>query len=134
MKNHWVQSVLLFVGRLIMSILFLAGAYWHVTNWQVALQKTTLAAGAAYAELILISTTLLLILGGLSLLFGYLVRLGVILLLLELIPTTILFYPFWSAKGPEIQLTLLAFFKNLSLCSGLLFLFYSGPGKISIKS
>lgn len=132
MSKNWVQSSLLFLGRLILSALFLGSAYWHVTNWQAALQKTS-AAGAIYPEAFLLSATLLLTLGGLSLLFGYLVRLGVILLLIAIIPTTFLFYPFWALKGPEMQLTLLAFLKNLSLCSGLLFLLYSGPGKFAVK-
>lgn len=133
MKEGWAKSLLLFLGRLIMSALFLGGAYWHVSNWQAAMQKTAAATGGGYAEIILIAATLLMTLGGLSLLFGYLVRLGVVLLLVEIIPTTFLFYPFWAMKGPEMQLTMLAFLKSLALCSGLLFLFYSGPGKISIK-
>lgn len=132
MSKAWVESLLIFIGRLIMSALFLGGAYWHVTNWQSALQKTS-AAGAPYPEAFLLLATLFLTLGGLSLLFGYLIRLGVLLLVIEIIPTTVLFYPFWAMKGPEMQLTLLAFLKSLALCSGLIFLLYSGPGSVSIK-
>lgn len=130
MSYSWLQNILLFLGRAIFSSLFLVGAYWHVTNWQTALSKTA-SAGAPYPEAFLLVATLLMILGGLGLLFGYLIRLSVLLLLIEIIPTTILFFPFWKLSGPDMQIMLLGFLKSLSLCGGLFFLLYSGPGKIS---
>jgi hypothetical protein len=68
-------------------------------------------------------------LGGLSLLLGYKVKSGSILLILFLIPATLVFHnPI--AEPNEIN----DFLKNLGLISGLLMVIYSGAGALSIDS
>ena len=114
-----------------MSSLFLTGAYWHITNWEAALAKTT-ATGTSYPDSILITATILLLVGGASLLLGYMTRIGVILLVIEIILTAIIFNNFWNFKGAEMQLILLAFLARIALCGRLLILLGTGPGTISI--
>lgn len=116
-----MKSFLPLFGRLLMSALFLYGAYWHIANWQIALQKTA-ATGVSYPSFILVAATILLFAGALSLLLGYKMKVGVTLLLIEIIPTAFLFHRFWTLHGLEMQISLIAFLTKMALSGGLLFL------------
>lgn len=120
-----------FLGRFLMSSLFLLSFYWHITNWDAALAKTS-ATGVFRPDLILMVATALLGIGGLSLLLGYKTRLGALLLILEVIMTAMIFHPFWSKVNDEILMTFLQFLNRLALCGGLLILIGIGPGSISL--
>ena len=128
-----MHSALFFLGRILMSSFFFVGAYWHITNWGTAVAKTQ-ATGVLFPNLTLVVATLLLIAGGSSLLLGYKTRLGVVLLLIEVIFSALLFNKFWTLQGLDMQLVLLAFQTRMAICGGLLFLFAVGPGKVSIDS
>ena len=83
--------------------------------------------GLPIAEVLLIFTIAFQLLGGISLLFGYKVKLGSILLILFLIPATLVFHnPL--ADPNEIN----SFLKNIGLIGGLLMVIYSGAGALSI--
>jgi putative oxidoreductase len=126
-----MTSVFILLGRILLSSLFLFSAYWHITNWDAALAKTA-ATGYGRPEIIMTVATALLGLGGLSVLLGYNTRIGAILLIVELLGTAILFHPFWTLSGSEMQLSFLGFLNRISLCGGLLILLGCGPGSISI--
>lgn len=126
-----MSNLLIFVGRVLMSALFLLGAYWHVTNWETALAKTA-STGVFRPDLILVFATVLLVLGGVSLLLGYKTRVGAVLLIVEIIMTALIFHPFWNATDADRTLVLLQFLNRTALCGGLLVLISAGPGSISI--
>lgn len=111
--------------------MFLMGAYWHITNWETALMKTA-ATGIWKPELFLIIATILLALGGISLLLGYKTRIGAFLLIFEIVLTAMIFYQFWAVADAERILVLLQFLNRTALCGGLLVLIGSGPGAISL--
>ena len=83
--------------------------------------------GLPIPEVLLIFTIAFQLLGGLSLLFGYKVKIGSILLILFLIPATLVFHnPL--ADPNEIN----SFLKNIGLIGGLLMTIYAGAGALSI--
>ncbi|MBO9998533.1 MAG: DoxX family protein [Cyanobacteria bacterium SID2] len=82
--------------------------------------------GLPLPEVLLVGTIVFQILGGLSLVLGYKVRTGSILLIIFLIPATLVFH---SPLDPE-QTT--NFLKNLGLLGGLLMSFYFGAGPVSL--
>ncbi len=83
--------------------------------------------GLPIAEILLIFTIAFQLFGGLSLLFGYKVKLGSILLILFLIPATLVFHnPL--ADSSEIN----SFLKNIGLIGGLLMVIHAGAGALSI--
>ena len=85
--------------------------------------------GLPIAEVLLIFTIAFQLLGGISLLFGYKVKLGSILLILFLIPATLVFHnPL--ADPNEIN----SFLKNIGLIGGLLMVIYAGAGALSIDN
>ena len=85
--------------------------------------------GLPIANILLIFTISFQLFGGLSLLFGYKVKIGSILLILFLIPATLVFHnPI--ANPDEMN----AFLKNIGLIGGLLMTIYAGAGALSIDA
>ena len=85
--------------------------------------------GLPIANILLIFTIAFQLLGGLSLLLGYKVKIGSILLILFLIPATLVFHNPLADPG-EMN----SFFKNIGLIGGLLMVIYAGAGALSIDS
>ena len=85
--------------------------------------------GLPIANILLIFTIAFQLLGGLSLLFGYKVKIGSTLLILFLIPATLVFH------NPIIDPSELnSFLKNIGLIGGLLMVIYAGSGALSIDT
>ena len=85
--------------------------------------------GLPIANILLIFTIAFQLLGGLSLLLGYKVKIGSTLLILFLIPATLVFHnPI--AKPDELN----NFLKNIGLIGGLLMTIYAGSGALSIDN
>jgi putative oxidoreductase len=72
--------------------------------------------------------------GGLSLLLGFLTRIGAVGLFIFLIPTTLLFHNFWAAPEAQHQEQMVNFLKNLAVMGGLLMVVAYGAGPLSIDS
>lgn len=83
--------------------------------------------GLPIPEILLIFTIAFQLLGGLSLLFGYKVKIGATLLILFLIPATLVFHN--PIANPD---ELNAFLKNIGLIGGLLMVIYAGAGALSV--
>ena len=71
-------------------------------------------------------TVIFQLLGSLSLLLGYKVKIGAALLIVFLIPASLIFH------NPTDPMQLNAFLKNLGLIGGLLMLIYTGAGAASL--
>ena len=85
--------------------------------------------GLPIANILLIVTITFQLLGGLSLLFGYKVNIGSVLLILFLIPATLVFHnPL--ADPSEIN----NFLKNIGLIGGLLMVIDAGAGALSFDT
>ncbi|MEM9136148.1 MAG: DoxX family protein [Cyanobacteria bacterium P01_F01_bin.42] len=85
--------------------------------------------GLPIASVLLIFTIAFQLLGGLSLLLGYRVKIGATLLILFLIPATLVFHNPVADIG-ELN----SFLKNLGLIGGLLMLISAGSGPLSLDS
>ncbi|MEL6787790.1 MAG: DoxX family protein, partial [Cyanobacteria bacterium J06607_15] len=85
--------------------------------------------GLPIPQVLLIFTIAFQLLGGLSLLLGYKVKIGSILLILFLIPATLVFHN--PIANPD---ELNSFLKNIGLIGGLLMTIYAGAGALSIDS
>ncbi len=85
--------------------------------------------GLPIANVLLVFTIAFQLLGGLSLLLGYKVKLGSTLLILFLIPATLVFHNPVADSG-ELN----SFLKNLGLIGGLLMVIYAGAGALSLDN
>lgn len=121
------------VGRILLATLFMAsgagklmdlsGTAGHMTEQGIPAAQT-LALIAAFAE----------IAGGLSLLAGFLTRIGALGLIAFMIPTTLLLHDFWTFEGQEQRMQMVNFLKNLAIMGGLVLLVAYGPGRYSLDA
>ncbi len=135
------------LGRMLFALVFILAGIHKIMNWDASEQALTTSmldmlshtyeqpwAQKLFDTLMPYSSKLLLVgvifelLGGLFVFLGFQVRLGALLLFLLLIPTTILFHPFWNLEGAEKTVQMTMFLKNVSLLGGTLILLACGSG------
>ncbi len=135
------MSVLIVLGRVFLSLIFLLGGvfqiYDRVPSEQILVNGLLDLRSHIYEipgiqnffdQLIANSANLLTfgiilqLLGAFLVLLGIQVRLGAVLLILFLIPSTLIFHSFWLLEGSARELQMIMFFKNLSILGGCLIL------------
>ena len=110
-------------ARICLSLIFLKAGISHILGYGGTVEMMA-GQGLPLPDLLLIFTIVFQILGGLSLLLGYKVKIGSILLILFLIPATLVFH------NPTSDIN--GFLKNIGLIGGLLMVIYAGAGALSI--
>jgi putative oxidoreductase len=120
------------LGRLLFSLIFLASAPMHFTSQGIGYAA---AYGVPSAEVLVPLSGVLLLLGGLGILFGYHARIAALLLVLFLVPVTLMMHNFWAiADAAEAQTQQIMFMKNLSMLGAALLFVYFGSGPFSLDS
>ncbi len=139
-------------GRMLISIIFILLGVATIFNWDVAerefsgtlanweiygshLDKIVLLFGylGEVSTIVLAIGVILQIVGGLSLFFGYRVRVGAILLLIYLISANIIYHHFWFLQGEALARSLILFLKNLSIIGALIIVIAIGSGRSNIS-
>ena len=110
-------------ARVCLCLIFLKAGISHILGYSGTVDMMT-EQGLPIPDILLIFTIAFQILGGLSLLLGYKVAIGSILLILFLIPATLVFH------NPASDIN--GFLKNIGLIGGLLMVIYAGAGALSI--
>jgi putative oxidoreductase len=119
------------VARILISAIFLVSGFAKLTDPAGAVGYMNMA-GVPYADTLVYVAGLAEILGGLSLLVGFMTRIGALGLFLFLIPTTLYFHAFWNMTGADAKMQMVNFMKNLAIMGGLLAIYAWGPGRYSI--
>ena len=128
-----------YLGRVLISVLFLFTAANEVADWQGTEQFFLLQmnkwmtlyaeqSGVAHliGELHAFLPTLLLVAvffkvaGAFFLIFNFFVRLGALCLLAFIVPTTVIMHDFWHLSGIDKTLELSMFLKNTAVIGGLM--------------
>jgi putative oxidoreductase len=119
------------VGRILIATIFLISGVAKLTD-PGGTTSYMEAAGIPYAGTLAIVAGIAEIAGGLSILFGFLTRIGALGLFIFMILVNVMMHPFWSFEGQERQMQMVQFVKNLAVMGGLLVLVAFGPGRHSI--
>ena len=133
-----MKTVFELLGRVSLSLIFLLSCVNKILNWDASHDFLVggLSSWQGHAadviqiqqvvQFLLPLTPLLLIIGtlfegvgGLLILLGIKSKLGATLLILFLIPATLIFHPFWAIQGPDRELQMILFLKNLAIFGGL---------------
>ena len=115
------------LGRVLLSLILVMSAIHKISAWNETAEQMT-RVGIPAVPLMLMGAIVFELGGGLSVMFGVKARLGAVLLILFLIPTTAIFHDFWSHEGSERQMQMIQFMKNLAILGGLLLVASFGPG------
>ncbi len=112
------------VARVCLSLIFLKAGISHLIGFPGFVDG--LSQSLPLAPLLAAGTVAFQLLGTLSLLLGYKVRIGALLLIIFLIPASLMFH------NPLIPEEINDFLKNVGLIGGLLFVIYAGAGAVSL--
>jgi uncharacterized membrane protein YphA (DoxX/SURF4 family) len=115
------------IARIFLAAIFLNSGIRHLLGFPGFVD--TIGQTLPLAPLLAAGTVAFQILGALSLILGFKIAIGAILLLLFLIPATLVFHNFLLDPGE-----LIPFLKNLGLVGGLLLIIYTGAGAVSLDS
>jgi uncharacterized membrane protein YphA (DoxX/SURF4 family) len=117
-----MEAVLFLVARLLFGGYFVFNAINHF-------MQTSMMAGYAQSKgvpapkLAVAFTGLLLLIGGVSVLFGMYPTVGAVALVLFLVPVTFMMHNFWKVQDPQMRMAeMVNFTKNLALVGGALLL------------
>jgi putative oxidoreductase len=124
-----------FIGRLVLAWFFLAQVSYYGGEWSATISLMTFR-GVPVAPLLLVVVMTLLILGSLSLLFGFHARYGAMLLFGVTLVATILMHDFWQItdNATARQADFDFFARNIAIAGGLLLLVGMGPGPIAVDN
>ncbi|CUS97777.1 DoxX family protein [Candidatus Chrysopegis kryptomonas] len=118
MEAIWV------IGRILFSVLFIMSGFGHFRNYKDMVQYAQMMKAPAPNVTVLL-TGVMIILGGLSVLFNFYTTIGAVLLFLFLVPTAFIMHKFWGVQDPGLAANQMAhFMKNLSLAGASLIIIY----------
>ena len=117
------MDILLLVGRVLFALIFINSGIAHLTklNDMTGYAQFKKVPAPKFAVIV---TGLMLIIGGLYIVFGVYADLGALLLAIFLVPTALMMHNFWTIQDPQSkQGEMINFFKNLSLAGAALIIF-----------
>ncbi|GKV73748.1 DoxX family protein [Pseudarthrobacter oxydans] len=124
------MDVLVLIGRILFSAIFLTSGYAHLARRQMMTAYAT-GKGVPLARLLVPATGVQIILGALMILLGIWQDLGALLLVIFLVPTAVLMHPFWKENDAQMQAVEQSqFMKDMALAGAALVMFavFAGLG------
>ncbi len=117
------MDVIVLIGRILFAGLFLGSAFGHLTQSK-QMAGYAESKGIPQAQLAVLSSGVLILLGGLMVLLGVWADLGSLLLVLFLVPTAVLMHAFWKDTDPQSkQMEMVGFNKDIALAGAAVMLF-----------
>ena len=118
------MEILLLLGRILFGGFFIASGINHFTNAGM-MSGYAGSKGVPAPYLATVGSGVMLVAGGASVLLGFLPVLGLTLLVVFLVPTSVLMHNFWSVEDPQQRAAeQINFLKNLALTGAALALMY----------
>ncbi|RAP32738.1 DoxX family protein [Candidatus Marinamargulisbacteria bacterium SCGC AG-439-L15] len=114
------------ISRILIAIIFIFAGYGKIMD-PMSTQAYMNTMGMGATTFFLVCAIIIEIVGGVSILLGYYTRIGALLLIIFLLPTTIIFHTDFSS-----QVQVIMFLKNLAIMGGLFSLLANGSGAYSI--
>jgi len=119
------------IGRILLAAIFLVSGIAKLTDTPGTVAHMV-AMGIPYPDTLALVAGIAEVLGGIAIVTGLLTRAASLGLILFMIPTTLLFHPFWNFAGEARLPQMVNFMKNLAIIGGLAVLMAQGAGRFSI--
>jgi putative oxidoreductase len=127
-----IAGPLVLLGRLLFALIFLMAGANHFSGQTIAYAASQ---GVPMASIAVPLSGVLSLLGGLSILVGYRVRIGAWLIALFLVGVTPMMHNFWTVTDPMMhQMQMVMFMKNVSMLGGALLISQLGAGPWSLDN
>src|SRR3989344_5038893 len=97
------MEILFIVGRILFGGFFVLNAYNHLTKTP-ALSRYAASKGVPSPKAFVLITGLMILLGGLGVIFGVYVKFALWLIVLFLVPTSIVMHAFWKEKDSQTKM------------------------------
>lgn len=132
--NDRSRNLTALAGRILLAAVFVLSGFNKLSNFS-GTAGFMAGAGLPIAEVLLVLTILIEIIGGLMLVTGYRTRLAALILFLFMIPVTLVFHnPATATDAAMAQQQTIQLLKNLAIMGGILQLWAFGPGAISLDT
>ncbi|MGH8688490.1 MAG: DoxX family protein [Burkholderiales bacterium] len=125
------QPIGLLVGRLLLAYIFVLSGYGKLVGFH-ATAGYMASKGLPMTEVLLVGTIAIELLGGLMLAVGWKTRWVAWVFFLWLIPVSLVFHNYWSVDIKLVTAQMIQFNKNLAIMGGMLYVAFTGPGKLSL--
>ncbi|MGZ5032885.1 MAG: DoxX family protein [Usitatibacter sp.] len=119
------------VGRILLAAIFIISGFLKIGGF-AGTAGYMASKGLPMPQVLLVLTIALELGGGILIAIGFKARWVALLFFLWLIPTTLIFHPFWGIDAAQVQNQMNNFLKNVSIMGGMLLLFAYGPGAYSV--
>ena len=126
MTKHYAPLV----GRALLSFIFIISGWGKIIGFSGTATYMA-SAGMPIPDVLLVAAIIIELGGGLMLLLGWNARWAALAIFLFVIPTTLIFHPFWIADAEQMQ-NQINFMKNLSIMGGMLYIMAYGSGPCSL--
>jgi len=120
------------VGRILFSLIFLMFGMGHLTDPQMMIDNGMVPGFLPFPTFVVILTGVAIIAGGLSVLLGYKIKLGSLILFVFLLATTLLVWSGGFFEGDQMATTM--FLKDLGLAGAALYIYHFGAGPFSLDA
>lgn len=122
----WLKAFGSLIGRILLILIFLNSGIGKIGNFEGTAQYMA-KFGMPYTSFFLFGAIVFELVGSVTVILGYFTRLGALLILIFLIPTTLIFHTNFADQVQTIM-----FLKNVSMFGGCLLLLSTGPGRLSL--
>lgn len=129
-----MYAAIAILGRLCLTLVFLGSALGnHIPKFKTVTEYVR-SEGIPLPELMHAGAIAFMLVGGLSVLFGYKARFGALLLLIFLVLAMYWIHDFWTYAEPERTEQQIHFMKNLSMAGAMLLIIAAGSGPGSLDN
>ena len=128
-----MEEIIFLVGRILFGGFFLMFGMMHFKNKKNMIEYAK-SKGVSRPKMAVLGTGMLLMIGGLGIVFGTFIQIAMFLLLVFLIPTSFIMHKFWKETEPEKKMNqMVMFMHNMAHIGAILILFImGGPWPLSI--
>ncbi|HDH03857.1 MAG TPA: DoxX family protein [Actinobacteria bacterium] len=120
------------IGRLLLANIFITAGFQKILGFSGVAAYMNIK-GMPMPEVLLVLTIIIELGGGLCILFGWQARWAALAIFLFLIPTSLIFHPYWTYAEDEMRAQFIQFHKNLAIMGGMLYVIAYGSGPFSVS-
>lgn len=128
------MNILFLIGRVIYGAFFIMMGLNHLGSAREGLVGYAASKGIPAPKLAVVGSGILLLVGGLSIITGFMPVVGIIALVLFLAPVSFQMHNFWAVDDPQAKMSeMTQFLKNMALLgAALIFLAIQTPWVLSL--